>query len=156
MAQIIHKGLCPFDDWGGLGDFGNIMIFLLLSFLKSLPLLVRVPHHRVPGHVCPCKGMTYHHIVPNQLSHCHEPHDQFGSKDKWWCQNCHTSGGTWSRIRNSSSRASKVICYLFDHVLVEVHEIIWIRDPFILQLHDRCMGNPHLVVVFEERSSAPQ
>ena len=58
----------------------------------------------------------------------------------------------WRRVRNSSGRASKVIRYLFDRVLVKVHEIIRMRDPLILQLHDRRMGNAHLVVVFEERS----
>ena len=48
--------------------------------------------------------------------------------------------------------ASKIICYLFDRVLVEVHEIVTVCDPFILQWHERCMGNAHLVIVFEERS----
>ena len=48
--------------------------------------------------------------------------------------------------------ALKVIHYLFDRVLVEVHEIVRMRDPFFLQFHDRCMGNAHLVIVFEERS----
>ena len=151
-AQIIHKGLCPFNDRECLGDLGDVGIFILLSFLESLPLLVRVPHYHIPGHVRRCKRTTYHRVVSNQLSHHREPHDQFGSEDEWWCWNRRTGGSAWCGIRNSSGRVSKIIHYLFDRVLVEVHEIIRMCDPFVLQLHDRCMGYAHLVVVFEERS----
>ena len=151
-AQIIRKGLCPFNDRDCLGDLGDVGIFVLLSFLESLPLLIKVPHYHIPGHVCRCKRMTYHCIVSNKLSHRREPHDRFGSEDEWWCRNHCTGGSTWCGVRNSSGRASKIIRYLFDHVLVEVHEIIRMRDPFVLQLHDHCMGNAHLVIVFEECS----
>ena len=151
-AQIISKGLCPFNDRESLGDLGDVGIFVLLPFLESLPLLVKIPHYRVPGHVRRCKRTTYHRVVPNQLSRRREPHDRFGSEDEWWCRNRRTSGSAWRRVRNSSGRASEVIRYLFDRVLVKVHEIIRMRDPLILQLHDRRMGNAHLVVVFKERS----
>ena len=151
-AQIIRKGLCPLNDRECLGDLGDVRIFVLLSFLQSLPLLVEVPHYRVPGHVRRCKRTTYHRVVPNQLSRRREPHHRSGSEDEWWCRNRRTGGGAWCGVRNSSSRASKVIRYLLDRVLVEVHEIVRARDPFLLQFHDRCMGNTHLIVVFKERS----
>ena len=147
----LRKGLCPFNDRECLGDLGDVGIFVLLSFLESLPLLVEVPHNRIPGHVRRCKRTTYHRVVSNQLSRRHEPHHRFGSEDEWWCRNCRTGGSAWCGVRNSSSRVSKVIRYLFDHVLVKVHEIISMRDPFLLQFHDRCMGNAHLIIVFEER-----
>ena len=37
-------------------------------------------------------------------------------------------------------------------ILVKVHKIVRRHDPFGLQLHDRYMGSPHLVIVFEEHS----